>query len=161
MHVLSSLEQVNTFNDSGCWRVNMANKRSGRTKGIGFQIIGKIFKPSRKHNGKKTRRTRKENNLLRGMKAGKLDGLIGDTFYPRDSKSTFWSEVKNGVPTRFKRGPDRKYFDGKENIRKQGVLRSTKKWKTDDEKLDFMKKYGWLSSDKKAKAYSKQFKPKK
>ncbi len=139
----------------------MANKRSGRTKGIGFQIIGKIFKPSRKHNGKKTRRTRKENNLLRRMKAGKLDGLIGDTFYPRDSKSTFWSEVKDGVPTRFKRGPDRKYFDGKENIRKQGVLRSTKKWKTDDEKLGFMKKYGWLSSDKKAKAYSKQFKPKK
>ena len=69
--------------------------------------------------------------------------------------------IKNGIPVRFKQGPGGKFFNGKENERYEGVLHTLAKWMTDEERLDFLRKFGWLIHDAAVNAYSAKFKPKK
>lgn len=102
--------------------------------------------------------TKEENKLLQKLASGILDGFVGDS-YENSGGSTFWTEIKNGIPTRFKRGPGGKYFDNRENVRFEGVLHTVKKWVTDEEKLEFLRKFGWLMKDDAVKAYSAKFKP--
>ena len=59
----------------------------------------------------------------------------------------------------FKQGPGGKFFNGKENERYEGVLHILQKWATDEEKLQFFQKFGWLMKDADVKAYSAKFKP--
>ena len=61
----------------------------------------------------------------------------------------------------FKQGPSRKFFNGKENERIEGVLHTLQEWSTDTEKLEFLRKFGWLMNDADVKKYSAKFKPKK
>ena len=49
----------------------------------------------------------------------------------------------------------------KENERYEGVLHTLAKWMTDEERLDFLRKFGWLIHDAAVNAYSAKFKPKK
>ncbi len=75
--------------------------------------------------------------------------------------SSVWMAIKDGVPRQFKQGPSKKFFKGKENERIEGKLHVLQEWTTEDEKLQFLQKYGWLMKDKDAKEYSALFKPKK
>ena len=101
-----------------------------------------------------------EKSLLKRLMVGSFDGQVGRDL-TTSRGSSIWTAIKNGVPAMFKQGPDRKYFDGKENIRVGGVLHTMHTWKTDEEKLGFLQKFGWLMSDDAVKAYSAKFKPKK
>ena len=83
-----------------------------------------------------------------------------ETMWPPGG-STVWKAIKNGLPALFKQGPEGKFFNGQENERYEGVLRTLQKWVTDDEKLQFLQKFGWLMQDADVKAYSAKFKPKK
>ena len=107
-----------------------------------------------------TCRTMEEISLLEKLMSGKLDGLVGDVFYTTGG-SSIWTEIKDGIPVRYKQGPGGKYFDGKENVRYEGQKHIQEKWKTDDEKLAFLQKYGWLMKDDDVKKYSEKFKPEK
>lgn len=49
----------------------------------------------------------------------------------------------------------------KENERYEGVLHTMAKWVTDEERLEFLRKFGWLMKDAAVNAYSAKFKPKK
>lgn len=69
--------------------------------------------------------------------------------------STVWKEIKNGVPAMFK------LFNGKENECFEGVLHTLQEWVTDEQKLEFLRKFGWLMKDKAVKAYSAKFIPEK
>ena len=60
----------------------------------------------------------------------------------------------------FKEGPGGKYFDNKENVHFDGVIHTLQKWVTDEQKLAFLQKFGWLMKDSDVKAYSAKFKPK-
>lgn len=104
--------------------------------------------------------TSEERELLKRMDAGELDGMVGDMFQT-DGGSTVWTIIKNGIPVRFKQGPGGKFFNGKENERYEGVLHTLAKWMTDGERLDFLRKFGWLIHDAAVNAYSAKFKPKK
>ena len=73
--------------------------------------------------------------------------------------SVVWTEIKDGIPIRYKKGPGGKYFDGKENVKFEGKKSIREKWETDDEKLGFLQKYGWLIDNDEVKDYSKKFKP--
>jgi len=106
------------------------------------------------------RRTSEEKNLLEKLLSGALDGLVGNDLTTTGG-STVWTEIKNGEPARYKQGPGGKFFNGKENERFDGVLHTLEKWTTDDEKLDFIQKLGWLMEDADVKSYSAKFKPKK
>ncbi len=101
--------------------------------------------------------TSEEKSLLKKLSSGALDGSVGDKFYTSGG-SAVWTVIKDGVITRFKQGPSRKFFDGKENVRTEGVLHILAQWKTPDEILAFLQKFGWLLPDKTAKSYSAKFK---
>ena len=101
-----------------------------------------------------------EKELLSKLASGALDGIVGDDF-TTSGGSTVWMAIKNGIPSQFKQGPSKKFFNGKENEWTDGVLHTLKKWASDDEKLAFLQKFGWLMKDESVKTYSALFKPKK
>lgn len=104
--------------------------------------------------------TNEEKGLLRKMASGVLDGIVGDHLFTSGGSSV-WKAIKNGVPAMFKQGPGGKIFNGKENERFEGVLHTLQEWVSDEQKLDFLRKFGWLMDDTAVKAYSAKFKPNK
>jgi len=105
-------------------------------------------------------RTKEEKNLLEKLKSGAFDGRVGNDL-TTSGGSRVWTVIENGEPTRYKQGPGGKFFKGKENERNDGVLHTQEKFSTDDEKIGFLKKLGWLINDDDAQKYSAKFKPKK
>jgi hypothetical protein len=99
-------------------------------------------------------------SLLRRLGEGQLDGFVGDDL-TTSGGSSIWKEIRDGIPRQLKQGPSRKFFDGRENTRIEGVRHIQQEWKSDEEKLHFLQKFGWLMRDKEARAYSARFKPKK
>ena len=55
----------------------------------------------------------------------------------------------------------REVFNGKENERYSGVLHTLQEWITDEQKLEFLRKFGWLMKDEAVRSYSAKFKPQK
>ena len=105
-------------------------------------------------------KTKEEKNLLAKLSSGELDGLVGDDFTTTGG-STIWMQIKNGNPFKYKQGLGGKFFNGKENERYEGVLHTLEEWKTDEQKLGFLQRFGWLMNDPEVKDYSAKFKPKK
>ena len=58
----------------------------------------------------------------------------------------------------YRQGESERFFNGKENERIPGK-REEERFETDDEKLFFLQKYGWLIDDDEVRAYSAKFKP--
>lgn len=102
--------------------------------------------------------TVEEKNLLGKLTSGALDGFVGNSI--KAGKSTVWHAIKNGVPVMYKQGPSKRFFNGKENELIEGVLHTMKTWVTDEEKLQFLQKFGWLMKDADVSAYSAKFKNK-
>ena len=105
-------------------------------------------------------RTPEEKTLLAKLASGLLDGSVG-TDLTTAGGSTVWTRIKDGTPARLKEGPGTRFFDGRENVEKPGRLHVLAEWTTDDEKLAFLQKFGWLMADDDARRYSAKFKPKK
>lgn len=103
--------------------------------------------------------TNEEKELLNKLASGDFDGTVGDDL--PTGMSTVWIEIKKGIPVMYKQGPTRKFFNGKENERIDGTLHILQKWTTDEDKLNFLRKFGWLMKDTDVKEYSSKFKPKK
>ena len=104
--------------------------------------------------------TNEEKSLLKKLASGALDGIVGDDLTTTGGSSV-WKIIKNGVPVMLKQGPGSKFFNGKENEHIEGVLHTLQEWATDEQKLEFLRKFGWLMKDTAVKAYSAKFKPKK
>lgn len=105
-------------------------------------------------------KSKEARNLLSKLHSGKLDGLFGNVL-TTSGGSNVWIAIKNGIPTRYKKGPGGRFFDGKENERYEGKLHILRVWDTEDEQLDLFKKLGFLSKDEDVQAYSSKHKPKK
>ena len=103
-------------------------------------------------------RTNVEKSLISKVLSGALDGRVGRDYYTSGG-SIIWTAIKGGVIRRYKQGPSSKVFLNKESVRKEGVLRILKEWKTEDEILSFLQKFGWLLNDLEVNAYSAKFKP--
>lgn len=106
--------------------------------------------------------TNEERNLLKRMASGALDGFVGDDL-TTSGGSSVWRVIKNGngVPAMFKQGSGSRFFNGKENEHIEGVLHTLQEWVTDEQKLEFLRKFGWLMKDEAVKVYSAKFKPKR
>lgn len=104
--------------------------------------------------------SKEEKNLLAKLTTGLLDGIVGRDL-TTSGGSTVWMTIKNGVPKQFKQGPSKRFFNGKENEVIDGVLHTLKEWSSDDEKIQFLRKFGWLMNDPDVVAYSAKFKPKR
>ena len=107
------------------------------------------------------RRTGEEKKLLAKLASGVLDGMVGDEREYRGYRSVFCGKyIMNGEPVAYRQGESSRFFNGKENERVPGK-RVEEHFDTDDRKLEFLQRYGWLTDDEEVKAYSAKYKPKK
>ena len=103
--------------------------------------------------------TKEEKNLLVKLASGILDGLVGDVRVYRGYRNVYCGKyIKDGVPISYRQGESEKFFNGDENERIPGK-REEKHYDTDEQKLEFLQRYGWLMDDKEVKDYSAKFKP--
>ena len=109
---------------------------------------------------KSVARTNEERSLLKKLSDGLLDGFVGNEL-TTSGGSSIWKEIRGGIPRQFKQGPGKRFFDGRENTWIEGVRHVQQEWKSDDEKLGFLQKFGWLMSDREVQEYSARFKPKR
>lgn len=107
------------------------------------------------------RKTDEEKSLLAKLASGVLDGMVGDEREYRGYKSVYCGKyIKNGEPVSYRQGESARFFDGKENEIVHGK-REEEHYDTDDRKLEFLQRYGFLTNDDEVRAYSARFKPKK
>lgn len=100
-----------------------------------------------------------EKQLLEKLASGKLDGAVGDERVYGTHKHVYCGKyIKNGEPVSYRQGESTRFFNGKENERIAGSL-TEDHYETDERKLEFLQKYGWLIDDSDARAYSAKFKP--
>ena len=106
-------------------------------------------------------RTTEEQHLLDKLAAGVLDGVVGDERKFREYKSILCGiYIKDGVPVTYRESEPKHAFNGKGHER-ISESRKEEHYDTDDRKLEFLQRYGWLIQDTDAKTYSAKFKPKK
>lgn len=107
------------------------------------------------------KRTAEEKSLLAKLASGILDGIVGDEREYRGYRSVYCGKyIKNGMPVPYRQGESTRFFNGKENEQVLGK-REEVHYDTDDLKLEFLQRYGWLTDDDDVRAYSAKFKPKK
>lgn len=107
------------------------------------------------------KKTKEESNLLAKLASGILDGLVGDERVYRGYQNVYCGKyIKNGEPVSYRQGESTRFFNGKENETVNGK-REEEHYDTDEKKLSFLQRYGWLMDDDDVKAYSAKFKPKK
>ena len=103
-------------------------------------------------------RSDEEQSLLNKLASGELDGIVGDVL-TTSGKSSVWKKIENGIPRNLKQGPTTKFFNNEENERVPGILHVLQTWETDEEKLDFLRRFGWLMNDQEVRSYSAKYKP--
>lgn len=102
-----------------------------------------------------------EKGLLAKLASGALDGMVGDEKIYHWYKGVYCGKyIKGGEPVSYREGESSRFFNGKENERIAGK-REEDHYDTDERKLDFLQRYGWLTDDEDVRAYSAKFKPKK
>lgn len=107
------------------------------------------------------RRSNEEKRLLTKLESGILDGMVGDEKVYHGYKDVYCGKyIENGEPVSYREGESTRFFNGKENERIPGK-RTEERYDTDDRKLEFLQRYGWLIDDPDVRAYSAKFKLKK
>lgn len=100
-----------------------------------------------------------ESKLLRLLETGELDGDVGETRTFRIYSSVRCGRyIKNGIPTVFREGRIRSRLIGKEDD-SSPVTREEEECLSEESKLLFLQKYGWLINNEFVRSYSKKFKP--
>ena len=104
---------------------------------------------------------KEERNLLDKLASGLLDGMVGDEREYRGYKSVYCGKyIKDGIPISYRQGASERFFNGRENERIPGK-REEERYDTDEQKIEFLQRYGWLIDDEEVRTYSAKFKPKK
>ena len=107
------------------------------------------------------RKTNEEKRLLERLAGGEFDGMVGDEKVYSGYKNVYCGKyIKNGEPVSYRQGESERFFNGEENERVPGK-RTEEHYDTDEKKLGFLQKYGWLIDDEDARTYSAKFKPSK
>lgn len=105
-------------------------------------------------------KTEEELELLSRLESGELDGPVGNVCLDNGHGSTVWYEIKNGIPIQMKIGPGGKFFNNEENERWSSEPRIDYRWRTDDSKLFFLRRYGYRMNDPSVRAYSAKYRTK-
>ena len=106
------------------------------------------------------RKTKEEKNLLAKLASGVLDGAVGRELECGGYKKVYVGKyIKDGEPVSYREGEGSKFFNRKENECIPGQ-REEEHFDTDEKKLGFMQRFGWLIDDEDAKRYSAKFKGK-
>lgn len=105
-------------------------------------------------------KTEEELILLERLTSRELDGKVGDTLPDNGYGSSYWFEIIHGVPMQIKLGPGGKFFNGDENEHWESEPKIVHRYRSDDEKILFLRKYGWLMDDPAVKDYSAKYRDK-
>ena len=106
-------------------------------------------------------RTNEEKKLLAKLASGVLDGMVGSEKLYHGYKDVYCGKyIKDGEPVSYRQGESTRFFNGKENERIPGKM-TEEHFDTDDRKLEFLQRYGWLINDADVRKYSAKYKPKK
>lgn len=104
-------------------------------------------------------RTCEENHLLERLANGEFDGPVGGDFVTGSYKKVYhWKTIRDGIPIFIREGESTRFFNGKENETVPGK-RTEQRYETDEQKLDFLQRFGWLIPDREVQDYSARFKP--
>ena len=107
------------------------------------------------------RKTNEEKDLLAKLASGALDGMVGGEKIYGGYKDVYCGKyIKDGVPVSYREGESSRIFNGKEKETIPGK-KIEEHYDTEELKLEFLQRYGWLLDDEEVKAYSAKFKPKK
>ncbi len=106
------------------------------------------------------KKSSEETGLLAKLASGILDGKVGDERVYRGYKKIYCGKyIKNGEPVSYRQGESERFFIGRENETIPGK-REEEHFDTDEKKLYFLQRYGWLIDDEEVKRYSAKYKPK-
>lgn len=106
-------------------------------------------------------RSKEEQQLLSKLASGVLDGPVGsEKVYHGYKDVTVGKFIRDGIPVSYREGASSKFFNGKENERIVS-RRQEEYYESDEDKLLFLQKYGWLMDDEEVRAYSAKYKPEK
>ena len=98
--------------------------------------------------------------LLERLKSRELDGRVGDTYHDNGYGSSLCFEINHGVPVQVQLGPGGKFFNNEENEHWSSEPKIVHRYLSDDEKILFLRRYGWLMNDSAVKDYSAKYKDK-
>ncbi len=105
------------------------------------------------------RKTTEEKRLLERMANKEFDGPVGDDFVTGSYRKVYhWKMIREGIPISIREGESTRFFNGKENEKISGK-RTEQLFDTDDLKLEFLQRFGWLMNDREVREYSAKFKP--
>ena len=91
--------------------------------------------------------------LLDKLKKGELDGPVGNPWTGGGYRKVHYTKyIKDGIPTIMKETDGIRWFDGKESERIPDIAYTL--FDTDEKKLDFIGRYGFLLEDPLVKKYS-------
>ena len=102
--------------------------------------------------------TPEEQKLLEKLASGRLDGMVGDEREYRRYHSILCGKmIRNGIPIFY----TQQVPSG--SVTKQGsisspIVREEETFESDDRKLEFLQRFGWLINDEEVRAYSSRFK---
>lgn len=97
-------------------------------------------------------RTDVELRLLKRLASGEFDGPLNNYWVKRNG-SYGWCEIQHGVPIQFSQTKSTRFFNGTENETIPGKIKTYLQYKTDEEKLDFFRKFGRDMTDEDARKY--------
>lgn len=105
--------------------------------------------------------TKEEKRLLAKLASGELDGLVGEETPCAEYKGTYHGQfIKDGEPVYYIQNEWQRFSNGKENMQIPSK-RAEECFITDEEKLSFLQKFGWLMDDEDVREYSAKFKTSK
>ena len=99
--------------------------------------------------------TVRENELLNRMATGELDGIVGEPLVMKNG-ALFRLVIRAGIPTRYYEQPTVMILTEGKVERSLGTIVKINAWRTDTEKLRFLREYGDQINDAAAKEYARQ-----
>ncbi len=94
-----------------------------------------------------------EKKLLEKLALGSLDGMVGDEREYREYHSVYCGKIiQGGIPISYRQEkPTGEYEAGRDE-------RLEEVFDTEEQKLEFLRRYGWLMEDPDVRAYSARYK---
>ena len=99
--------------------------------------------------------TVQENELLNMLAAGEMDGFFSPKLFLKDG-ACFWVMIDKGLPALYLEKPTKKAVEDGHVVLTPGISIRIKEWKTEEEKLDFLKNNGEDLDNEAAREYAAQ-----
>ncbi len=102
--------------------------------------------------------TVEENELLNRMAAGELDGFVGPGIMYRNCYSILLV-IQNGIPTKYRQSPNAVFLKKGIIVREFGEMEVVQEWRTEEEKLLFLRAFGDRMNDDDVQEYARTSPP--